>query len=84
LDVSIPPCSRYHGREVMTKAARITAPWPTFEEMTRHLRIPKARQRELDALAEEGFRQIRKAEEKAAAKTAVKPEMKRRNASAAD
>jgi len=66
----------------MPKSVRITAPRPSFEEMTRHLHIPKARQKELAAMAEEGVRQILKAE-KEAAKTAVKRKVKPRNVSAA-
>jgi hypothetical protein len=67
----------------MPKPVHITAPWATFEEMTRHLRIPKARQKELDAMAEEGVRQILKARGEASAKTTVKRKVKPRDVSAA-
>jgi hypothetical protein len=67
----------------MPKSVRITAPRPTFDELTRHLRIPKARQKELDAMAEEGVRQILKARREASAKTTVKRKVKPRDVSAA-
>jgi hypothetical protein len=68
----------------MPKRIHITTPWPTFEEMTRHLRIPKARQKELDELAKEGVRQILRARKGAAQKTVAKQKVKVGNASAAD
>jgi hypothetical protein len=67
----------------MPKTVRITAPWPTLEEQRRHLRIPKARAKELDAMAREGARKIIEAEKKAAEKAAAKRKVKPRNASAA-
>jgi thymidylate synthase ThyX len=51
-----------------------------MEELTRHLRISKARQKELRAMAEETVERL-KAEAPAAA---LKREENRRNASAAD
>lgn len=37
----------------MPKSVHITAPRPTFEEMTKHLRISKARKKELQVLVDE-------------------------------
>lgn len=65
----------------MPKSVHITAPWPTFEEMTKHLHISKARKKELQALADEFKAQLSNREE--APVTAVKPEKRRKRASAA-
>ena len=74
---------RILGVPAVPKSVHISTPWPTREEMTRDLRISKARRRELEALAEEGARQILKAEKESGAKAAVKRKAKPRNASAA-
>ena len=42
----------------MPKSVNISAPWPTHEEMVRHLDVPKARQKELRALADEFFKRL--------------------------
>jgi len=66
----------------MPKSVRITTPRPTFQELTRHLRIPKARRKELDAMAEEAYREILKTREEAAAKKRGKRKVKVRDAAA--
>jgi len=68
----------------MPKRIQPTTHWPTPEELTRHLRIPKARKKELDELAAEGVRQILEARRKASSRMRVKRKVKPRNASAAD
>lgn len=65
----------------MPKSVHITAPRPTFEEMTKHLRISKARKKELQVLADEYWAQRSHLEE--APVTAAKPEKRRKRASAA-
>ena len=67
----------------MGKSVQITTPRPTFEELTRRLRIPKARQKELDAMAEEAARQILKAREETTAKSRGKQKVKVKDAAAA-
>jgi|HubBroStandDraft_5_1064220.scaffolds.fasta_scaffold486220_2 hypothetical protein len=66
----------------MPKQVHITTPWPTSAEEARRLRIPKRRQKELNALADELVRQLRK-EKEASADKAVNQGKKRKNASAA-
>lgn len=63
----------------MPKSVYITAPRPTFEEMTKHLHISKARKKELQALADEFRAQLSNPE----SVTAAKPEKRRKRASAA-
>ena len=67
----------------MPKQVILTAPWPTFEEMTKDLDIPVERQRELDAMAQDIFEQMVR-ETQAAPAAASGREKKPRNASAAD
>ena len=66
----------------MPKSVHITTPMPTSGELARRLRIPKARQRALAALAEEYVKKLEA--EKKAAEPAIEREEKRTNASAAD
>jgi hypothetical protein len=66
----------------MPKPIRITTPWPDPEEEARRLRIPKRRQKELNALAEEFVRRLRQAQETSDGNTGEKRK-KRKNASAA-
>ena len=66
----------------MPKSVYITAPWPTYEEVAKRLRISKRRQKEIDTMAEEFFKQSR-AKESAATSIATEPEKRRKRASAA-
>lgn len=66
----------------MPKAAHISTPWPTSEEVAKTFRIPRKRQRELRAMAEEYVKQLR-ADENAKPRT-TDEEVNRKNASAAD
>jgi hypothetical protein len=66
----------------MPKQVHITTPWPTSEEEARRLRIPKRRQKELNALADELVRQLQE-EKTAPAGKALNHGKKRKNASAA-
>jgi hypothetical protein len=66
----------------MRKPIHITTPWPTPEEVARRFRISNRRQKELNAMAEEIFRQLQK-ENGASAGKAVDQRKKRKNASAA-
>lgn len=61
---------------------RITTPRPSPEEEAKRLRIPKRRQKELNAIAEEYFRQMQ-AEEAATTGKAFNQGKKRKNAAAA-
>jgi|HubBroStandDraft_5_1064220.scaffolds.fasta_scaffold587545_2 hypothetical protein len=65
----------------MPKSVHITAPRPTFEEMTKHLRISKARKKELQVIVD-GFRAELAPLEHAPVTTA-RPEKRRKRASAA-
>jgi uncharacterized protein YdaU (DUF1376 family) len=66
----------------MLKTVHITTPWPTSEEVAKRFRISKRRQKELDAMAEEFFKQQ---ETKGRSRNikANHREEKRKNASAA-
>ncbi|HUY94339.1 MAG TPA: hypothetical protein VMU71_03540 [Terracidiphilus sp.] len=66
----------------MPKSVHITTPWPTSEEVAKRFRIPKRRQKELDAMAREYVKQLQ-AEEKARG-TNLKENEKQKDASAAD
>ncbi len=66
----------------MPKSVTITTPWPTYEEVAKRLGISKRRQKEIDAMAKEFFRQSR-AKECATTSTAAEPEKRRKRASAA-
>jgi hypothetical protein len=68
----------------MRKPIHITTPWPTSEEVAKRFRISKRRQKELNAIAEEGVRLILKERGERAQKTAVKREAKSKHAPAAD
>ncbi|MGA3344805.1 MAG: hypothetical protein ABSC76_08055 [Terracidiphilus sp.] len=61
--------------------AHITAPWPTQEEMVKHLRISKARKKELQVLVDEFKARLSKLEEEPV--TSIAPEKRRKRASAA-
>ena len=65
----------------MPKPIHITAPWPTHEEMVRHLRISKARKKELQVLVDEIKAKLSNQEE--APVTSIEPEKRRKRASAA-
>lgn len=65
----------------MPKTVHITAPWPTHEEMVRHLRISKARKKELQALVDEFEAKL--SNQKEAPVTSLIPEKRRKRASAA-
>ncbi|MGH9607307.1 MAG: hypothetical protein ACRD3N_16595 [Terracidiphilus sp.] len=67
----------------MPKSVHITTPPLSSEEEAKRLGIPKHRQKELRALAEEFVKQLR-AKEKAVAGAPIEREEKRKNASAAD
>lgn len=66
----------------MPKSVHITTPWPTSEEVAKRYGISKRRQKELDAMAREYFKQLR-AEEKTWG-TALKVNETQKDASAAD
>jgi len=66
----------------MPKSVQIKTPWPDPDEEARRLRIPKRRQKELRALAEEFVRKLQEAQEVSEGKPAEKGK-KRKNASAA-
>jgi hypothetical protein len=66
----------------MPKTVHITTPWPTSEEVARRFRISKRREKELDAMAEEFFKQ-REANSKSRNSKANHREEKRKNASVA-
>lgn len=65
----------------MPKSVHITVPRPTFEEMTKHLRISRARKKELQVLVDHFKFQLSRSEE--APLTVTKPEKRRKSASAA-
>jgi hypothetical protein len=66
----------------MPKPIRISTPPPIFEKMARSLRIPKTRQKELFAWAEEAWRRV-DAEELPLTKIKADPQEMPKNASAA-
>jgi len=63
--------------------ARITTPRPTLEEMVRELGIPRARQKELRVIVNEGWKKWR-AEKRNGRSSRIKREEKIKNATAAD
>jgi hypothetical protein len=65
----------------MRKPIHIAAPRPTLEERARRLRIPKARQQELQILVDEFKAQLSRREEETV--TSIEPEKRRKSASAA-
>jgi hypothetical protein len=65
----------------MPKSVHITARRPTQEEKVRHLRISKARKKELQVLVEEFKARLSHLEE--APVTSIAPEKRRKRASAA-
>jgi hypothetical protein len=67
---------------VMHKPVHITTPYPTSEEVARLFRIPKSRQKELEALAQKLFAQMR-AEKTTSRGRYLEKEEERKNASAA-
>ncbi len=67
----------------MPKSVHITTPYPTSEEVAKLYRIPKRRQRELEALAQGLFKQM-KAEQARKGSSPTEKEEKRKDASAAD
>jgi len=62
----------------MRKQVQITAPWPTREEVATHLRISKAREKELQVFVDEFLARFSKREEQPA-----NSEKRRKSASAA-
>jgi hypothetical protein len=66
----------------MPKPVHITTPYPTSEEVARRFRIPKRRQKELEALAQKLFAQMQ-AEKTSARGRVLEKEEDRKNASAA-
>ncbi len=67
----------------MPKSVHITTPWPTSEEVAKRFPIPKRRQRELEAMAQEFVRELNSQEKRARGRV-VEKEEKRKDASAAD
>ena len=65
----------------MRKPIQITAPWPAHKEMARRLHISKAREKELEALVDEFVLGLSNREEAPA--NSIKPEKRRKSASAA-
>jgi hypothetical protein len=65
----------------MRKPIHITAPRPTLEERAKQLRIPKARQKELQALVDEFKATLSNWKE--APTNSIEPEKRRKRASAA-
>lgn len=66
----------------MPRRIHITTPWPTPEEVASRFHIPKRRQKELNALAEEFVRRLQQAPKTSEGKSVAKGK-KRKNASAA-
>jgi hypothetical protein len=66
----------------MPKSIPITTPWPTSEEVGKRFRVPKRRQKELRAIAEEYVEKLKT--ELDAEGRAVAQEEKRKDVSAAD
>lgn len=67
----------------MTKRVHVTTPYPTFEEVARLYRLPKRRQKELEALAQGLFKRM-KAEQARPGSSPIEKEENRKDASAAD
>ena len=67
----------------MPRAVQLPTPRPSIESLVKRLRIPKARQKELQAIMDEARARLA-AEKQAAASDTVKQEEKLQNASAAD
>jgi hypothetical protein len=67
----------------MPKSVNIGTPWPTHEEMVRHLRVPRARQKELRALADKFYKRI-SAEKESASGVKIGRQEISKNAPAAD
>ena len=67
----------------MPKRVHVTTPYPTFEEVARIYGIPRRRQKELEALAQKLFQQM-KAEQARPGTSPVEKEENRKDASAAD
>jgi hypothetical protein len=65
----------------MPKSVHITTPWPSQEEMVKHLRISKARKRELSRIVEKGRAQL--SNQKEPHVNSVEPGKRRKRASAA-
>ena len=65
----------------MPKPVRITTPWPTHKEMVGHLRISKARKKELQALVDKFKAEL--SSRKTAPLESLAPEKRRKRASAA-
>lgn len=65
----------------MPKSVHIKTPWPTEEELVRHLRISPARKRELAAILDKAKAELSRQEE--APVISVEPRKRRRRASAA-
>lgn len=80
MPVSISPKVNYDVR--MRKPIHITTPRPGSEEVARLFRIPRRRQKELNALAEKFVRRLHQAQEASDGKSGGKGK-KRKNASAA-
>jgi uncharacterized protein YktA (UPF0223 family) len=66
----------------MPKSVRITTPWPTPDEEAKRLGISKRRQKEIKALAEEIFKQMKR-ESGASSYRVVEQGKKRKHATAA-
>jgi hypothetical protein len=65
----------------MPKPVHITTPWPTQEEMVGHLRISKARKKELQALVDKFKAGLSKQND--ASVSSISAEKRRKRASAA-
>jgi hypothetical protein len=65
----------------MRKPIHIASPEPTLEERVKHLRVPKARQKELQVLVDE-FR-AKLSDQEQSSPGSMKPEKRRKSASAA-
>lgn len=63
--------------------AYIKGPRPSREEMIRHLRIPKARQKQLIKIMDEAWAEV-EAKKRTRKNGATEDELKEKNASAAD
>jgi hypothetical protein len=67
----------------MPKSVHITTPWPSSQEIGKRFRIPKPRQKELEALAQEFVRRSSHGGKNAEGRV-LEGEAKRKDASAAD
>ena len=65
----------------MRKPTHIQSPNPTLEERVKHLRIPKARQTELQVLVDEFKAKL--SDQEQSHRNSIKPEKRRKRASAA-